>query len=326
MRRLIIGTLAGLVALAAGSATPATAKPPGANGQIVFARDAAIDEGGIIYTVNPDGSHEHQVLPLGLECPRWSPDGTRIATCGLPDGSSTVIINPHTGSYREVFSSDPTLFLACVVWSPNAKRLACDQFDQPADPSRNGIYTIRRSDGGGLRRVTSNPGGEDEPGAYSPNGKRLVFARFEAPNDPVGLYVVKVKGSHARRITPARTLVSSGGDWSAQGNEIVFSRHVTADLRSSLWVVHANGSGLHEIHVHGQPSCGGPFSDPTAKGCFDPHWSPDGKKIVFTRGDRTSPDDVSNIYTVNADGTGLTQVTHGGSDNFPDWGTHPLSR
>ena len=34
----------------------------------------------------------------------------------------------------------------------------------------------------------------------------------------------------------------------------------------------------------------------------------------------------SNIYTANADGTGLTQVTHGGSDNFLDWGTHPLAR
>jgi hypothetical protein len=28
---------------------------------------------------------------------------------------------------------------------------------------------------------------------------------------------------------------------------------------------------------------------------------------------------------VNADGTHLTQITHGGTDQSPDWGTHPLS-
>jgi hypothetical protein len=30
------------------------------------------------------------------------------------------------------------------------------------------------------------------------------------------------------------------------------------------------------------------------------------------------------IYTVNADGTGLTQVTNGVENKAPDWGTHPL--
>ena len=31
-----------------------------------------------------------------------------------------------------------------------------------------------------------------------------------------------------------------------------------------------------------------------------------------------------NIYTVNADGSGMFQVTHNGFlDLYPDWGTHP---
>jgi TolB protein len=118
-------------------------------------------------------------------------------------------------------------------------------------------------------------------------------------------------------------LLSSFGDWSPQGNEIVFSQHVTPDARSSIWVVHADGTGLHEIPVQAQPACGGAYSDPSSQGCFGPRWSPDGKRIVFTRG--TSPDNDSNIYTVNADGTDLTQVTHGGGDSSPDWGTHPLT-
>ena len=32
---------------------------------------------------------------------------------------------------------------------------------------------------------------------------------------------------------------------------------------------------------------------------------------------------VGTIYTVNADGTGLTKVTDAPGSNSPDWGTHP---
>jgi Tol biopolymer transport system component len=211
----------------------------------------------------------------------------------------------------------------CPVWSPDAARLACEGYGE-TDPSLNGLYTIRTSDGAGLTRVTSNPGGSDIPGDYSPNGKRLVFGRFDYPTDAsaLGLYVVKVGDNRLRQITPAGTLVSSSGDWSPQGNEIVFSQHVTPDVRSSIWVVHADGTGLHEIPVQAQPACGGANSDPSSQGCFHPRWSPDGTKIVFARG--TSLDSDSNTYTVNADGTDLTQVTHGGADSEPDWGTHPL--
>ena len=179
--------------------------------------------------------------------------------------------------------------------------------------------SIRSSDGGGLIRITSNPGGSDEPGDYSPNGKRLVFGRSDQNGDPIGLFVVNVNGTGLKQITPKR---SSPGDWSPQGNEIVFSQRLTPDVHSSIWVVHANGTGLHKIHVQPESACGGLNSDPTADGCFDPRWSPDGTKIIFAKG--TSGDSDSNIYTVNVDGTGLTQVTHGGRDQAPDWGTHPV--
>ena len=321
--RTSIAVLAGVVALLAVSVTSAVANPQGPNGQIAFGRFDPILEDTVFYTVNPDGSHERQLLPLPFECPRWSPDGTRIATCGGPDGSSSAIINPDDGSYRELFSPDPTLFLACFVWSPDAERLACEPFEEPVDPTRRGIYSIRSSDGGGLTRITSSQG-HDEPGDYSPNGKRLVFGRGDQNGEPVGLYVAEVDGRGVRQVTPTGTLFSSAGDWSPQRNEIVFSQHFTSDARSSIWVVHANGTGLHEIHVRAQPACGGAISDPSTQGCFQPRWSPDGKKIIFSRG--TSGHNDSNIYSVDTDGANLTQITHGGRDQAPDWGTHPLAR
>lgn len=330
MLRPIIVTLAALVALAA-VVTPAGAKAPEENGQIVFSRFDPLLEDDFIYTVNPDGSHERQVLPLPAQCPRWSPDGTRIVTCGFPPHGATAIINPDDGSYRLVPMPDPdNLFTACPLMSPDGARLACesfgeDRFENPTDPSLNGIYTIRSSDGGGLTRMTSNPGGDDLPGDYSPNGKRLVFGRFDHPSDADGLYTVKVNGTGLRQITPTGTILGpdSGGSWSPQGNKILFARRLAADQRTTLWMVNTDGSGLHQIDVQRHPACGGPISDPTARGCFQPRWSPDGTKIVFTTFTAAAGRD---IYTVNADGTGLTPITSGGLSSSPDWGTHPLAQ
>ena len=62
---------------------------------------------------------------------------------------------------------------------------------------------------------------------------------------------------------------------------------------------------------------GGTKADPNTEGCFQPTWSPDGTKIAFGRSDE--------IYTVNADGTGLRQVTDAPGSESPEWGTHPLA-
>jgi Tol biopolymer transport system component len=330
MRKLLVlGLVASLVAVAAVTAMSAGGSAPGQNGRIAFARfDPALD-GTVTYTANPDGSHVEQLFSAGPSGePRWSPDGSEVAIlAACTDGEENcalTIANPDTGEFRQLKMSDPTLFTACIVWSPDGKRLACEGFGEP-DSSRNGIYTIRSSDGGGLTRMTSSPGGYDMPGDYSPQGKQLVFARFDQNDDPVGLYVVKTNGRHLRRITPPGTIVSSPGDWSPQGNAIVFARRVSADKRNSLWVVHSDGSGLQEIRLQAQPACGGPISNPASRGCIHPRWSPDGRKIIFSIFTETATGEVENVYTVNADGTGLTQVTHGGeTDGTPDWGTHPL--
>jgi Tol biopolymer transport system component len=319
MRKLTL-TLLAAIALLAVTAMPAAAKPRGTNGQIAFGRQDPLLGDTVLYSINPDGSHERQVLPFGLEVPRWSPDGSAIVTPGSEGGGTlftdaALIIDPDTGAYREVPNRDPdTYFMPCDLPSPDFERLACEGFGQ-TDPSLNGIYTLRTSDGGDLKRLTSNTF-DDIPGDYSPDGKRLVFSRGP------GLFTVKANGSGLRQLTPPGTFASSPGNWSPQGNEIVFSGRVSRDVRSSIWVIHSDGSGLREIPVVGS-GCGGPFADPATASCLNPVWSPDGKKIVFKRA--TGTGEGGDLHTINVDGTGLTQVTHDGDVEFGDWGTHPVA-
>jgi Tol biopolymer transport system component len=325
MRKLIMLALLA-AAIAAAVAVAAGANPRGSNGRIAFGRDDPALGDVVVYTANPDGSDPQQLLPIGAEAARWSPDGTlvKVNPHVEPDGSvAATIVNPDTGARRDLLNPDPARFdgMFCGPWSPDGARLACEGLSFGIDPTLNGIYTIRSSDGGGLQRVTSDPYGDDFPNDYSPNGKRLVFRRGSFSED--GFFTVKLDGSDLRRLTPVGMDMNfEPARWSPQGNEIVFSAHVPDTARSSIWVVHSDGSGLRRIPIE---SCGGAFSDPTSFGCSHPAWSPDGQKIMFARFSAATGD--RDIFTVNADGSDLSQImdTPSLSEELPDWGIHPVA-
>ena len=229
-------------------------------------------------------------------------------------------MDPDSGTFRQFRWPDPTLETDCGHWAPDGQRFACEGFGV-TDPNRNGIYTIRSSDGGGLTRVTANPGGDDNPGDFSPDGNRLVFVRSNE-NGPVGLFVVRVNGGGLRRITPAGMVLDAeyGGSWSPSGNRILFAARSDEDHRLAIWGVDSDGTGLAQLPI--TPACGGAFSDPRSISCLQPSWSPDGTKIVFTRISANGTQ--SNIYTVNADGSRLSRVTNSGGARDPEWGPHPV--
>jgi Tol biopolymer transport system component len=307
MRKLIMLTLLA-AGIAAVIALPAAAKPSGTNGKIVVNVDNSVTGQEQVYTVDPDGT-DLQFLANDTEAGQWSPDGTKIAILGG-------YVNFDTGAATDLSLSTlyPDLFLGCGVWSPDGARLACEGLSFEVDPTLNGIYTVRSSDGGDLQRVTSAPFGDDCPSDYSPNGKRIVSTGT----------TVKVSGGGLRQITPQGMSVDfCSGSWSPQGNEILFSAHVPDTDRSTIWVVHSDGTGLRRIPV---PGCGGPRSDPASIGCQKPVWSPDGRKIMFER-HFLIPNDYFDLYTVNADGSGLLQVTNTPNldEGGGDWGTHPVT-
>jgi WD40 repeat protein len=289
----------------------------GRNGRIAFFRYSSPADNGSM-TINADGTAEKALFAAAdTEHPHWSPDGTEVAMeCDSCDGTA-LIVNPDTGAFR-VLPGYPGLdTLGCfAAWSPDGSRIACGIDTDNTDPSLWGVYTVRSSDGGGLTKVTSISG---IPGDYSPDGKRLSFHSADI-GGVQRIYVVELTGRGLTPITPSGMDIGDeyGGSWSPTGDKILFYGRSAPDQRFTLWVLNP-GSGLQQLAI---PSCGGAIADPTSHGCYDPAWSPDGTKIALVRNSEDGT--VSDIYTVNADGSGLFQVTH---DGYPygglDWGPPP---
>jgi TolB protein len=317
-RRAVLVALLAIVLVALG-ALPAAAKVGGQNGRIVFTRFDPNTGDGFTYTISATGGTPQPLFPLfNSGSPHWSPDGTEIAVNSGLDfpccSGHTVIINPDSGDSRVVTpEAPPGAFNGCTIWSPDASRFACEAFSDN-DPSLDGVYTVRSSDGGGLTRITNGP---DVPIDYSPDGTQIVFGRAAHPNCTTksALYVVKLDGSGLHRITPYG-FCDDDGSWSPDGKWIVFGKSTVQRDGSQfhgggqLFRVHPDGSGLAQLLLQ----AGSPI------GAFDVSWSPDGKKIVFSFGSETT----TGIATANADGSDFHQVTDSPTfDHEADWGRTP---
>jgi TolB protein len=98
--------------------------------------------------------------------------------------------------------------------------------------------------------------------------------------------------------------------WSPDGTRLSFTefrntgqRMSLASLKIDIYVVKADGTDLKKITG----------ADRNAAG---PAWSKDGKRILFGASPVGSMDG-REIFSVNADGTGLLQLTHSGNNNSP---------
>ena len=100
-------------------------------------------------------------------------------------------------------------------------------------------------------------------------------------------------------------------DWSPDCARIAYSSPGIGDrpgVSSNVFTVRPDGTSLAKL----TKSRGGKINNGLDS------WSPDGKKIAFVS-NRTG---TYEIYVMNANGSGVSQVTHGPESHRASWGIH----
>jgi Tol biopolymer transport system component len=275
MRRLV------LVFTAAALALPSVAAAAG--GTIAFHQKTFDDSSSDLWLATADGTSGAVRLTspssapdptlcfdaCGAEAPDWTPDGSRVYF----DSSWTPFVHiwsmrpDGTDARQETFSAGFDGFSSV---SSDGSMLVWD-YSEDADPGLSGIYVGPSTGGGTPLQLTVYPKrGYDTNPDFSPDGTKVVFQR------------VQFKICEPR----ACGLRSETG------------------FTSSIWVVGADGSGLHKIVDGGQV-------------WGDPHYSPDGSRILiqsYDDGKGRSRGTRSNEYTVRPDGKDMRQLTSGKSE------------
>ena len=194
-----------------------------------------------------------------------------------------------------------------LSWSPNGRGLLYT-LGRP-----NGTDRIFKSlaDGSGATVVSPACTGaclsDDDP-TYSPDGKKIAFERAFGPvvnENParVAIFSMNSDGSHLTQLTGQSTATSTADSqpqWSPDGKKIAFVRtNTTAKPKNmgAIEIMTADGSNIRRI-------------TPFAIDATDHHWSPNGKRLLFSTYAHPVQFKSANLFTMRPDGTHRTALTH----------------
>jgi TolB protein len=262
-------------------------------------------------------------LPSSEPSSSRTPEPTQAATSAGPGGSAA---SSPAGSPKT--TAGPTKTPATTV---EREIVFFSIRTDPDTGDRNpDIYAVNRKTGN-ERRLTTDPQPDSNP-MWSPDGKRVAFDSLRAPGDR-NLWVLEPDGSYTPLTHDQRS--NAYAAWSPDGRRIAWS--VGPIGSREIWVMDSrDGSDRRRLTTGGDdlwPSWnvngliaftrkGGASPEiwvvnpddraTTARitandgGGFDPAWSPDGKRIAFTRVIGGTP----GIFIANANGhSGLKQLT-----------------
>ena len=281
-------------------------------GKIAFVSDRIGQTDDDIWLMNGDGSGQVQITnndaPIDDLDPSWSPDGKQIAFGSERDGGGDAelwVMNADGSGARQL--TFDSLSQGSIDWSPDGKQIVFLGFDSVLGVSN--LYLIN-ADGSGVHAITNNPPDVDSFGShFSPDGQWIVFTN-DGPGTTDPLALIKPDGTQQHNIT---TISGFAPDFTADGKRIVFySDQADADGDDEIMSVAADGTDLKQLTF----TPGGQAGRDRA-----PSPSRDGlNRIAFTS--RRDADMDDEIFVMNADGSGVTQLTHDGPtdrNRGPDW-------
>jgi TolB protein len=325
---ILLASAIGIVVPWIGPAAASTAT----NGKIVFRQwlnDAHTE--GEIFTINPDGTGSFQVTHTAKGAstePDPSPNGRWIDYMEIRHGdlgSGRLFKIRPDGSHRTSLSD--TCTGDCIGdgfpdWS--STDLIAFQRNLSADvkhPVGFSAIFVMHANGTHARQVTlrsespstGNPFYDESP-AWSPKGRRIAFDRGRNNEKNLhAIFTVHLNGSALRRITPWR-LDASQPQYSPDGQWIAFRSNENSDTSGNIWLVHPDGSELHNL-----------TKTPAGTGKWQScGFSPDGQFLVSAENQVTNGD-VGNadVYVIPVTGGTPVDVTNTPDqwESAPDWGT-----
>ena len=139
----------------------------------------------------------------------------------------------------------------------------------------------------------------DSDSSFLPDGQHVVYEHYDSRTDVDDLRTMRLDGSDRHALFDA----CCDPNVSPDGTLISFHPG-----EGPLAVANLDGTGYRQLSPDWQV---GIKSD----------WAPDGSRIVFWNNREPEPEDLTNLYTVKPDGTGLFQVTHFTTPNHRVAGT-----